>query len=212
MLAVSFGALLAHQHARFDATRAADDAGDGAVVGLGAGHELAGILGINADNHAGFEWILEGIDVELFGEVAATGDLQFLGGDPAIAAEVGLQGDRGGAVALVELQVAAAHAAGVGVQLDGGSAGTIPHQDLAARVDIFGADDLDRLCAVRVIHRNPAPGAGAVTIKGDAHAGVSVVNIDQSSAAAVTVDVDSGTAIARVGSDLAGTAIPGAIE
>src|SRR5262245_46864511 len=43
MLAVGFGAFLAHEHAGFDAARAADDAGDGAIISASAGDELTGI-------------------------------------------------------------------------------------------------------------------------------------------------------------------------
>lgn len=53
VLAIGDGALLPEEQAGGDVVGAADDAGDGVVVGPGRDAELADAIGIDADDHAG---------------------------------------------------------------------------------------------------------------------------------------------------------------
>src|SRR6185295_15486993 len=97
MPSVGGGTLLAHEHAGLHSTGTADDTSNSAIVGARAGNELTGILRINADNHSRLCFAIESRNVELLGEVAAAGDLEFLRNDTTIAASeiVGVELNRG---------------------------------------------------------------------------------------------------------------------
>src|SRR5688572_17539986 len=107
MFAVCDGAGLAHQHSWLHATGTADDTGDGAVVGCTRHPELAGIFGIDADDHAGLERFMDGVDIELLGKIGAASDLEDLGGDTAFAVVIRVERDGLRAVVLFQADLTA---------------------------------------------------------------------------------------------------------
>ncbi len=173
MLAVGLGSGLSHEHARPHTAGPADDSSDTLVVRCPAQDELAGILGVNADDHARLRRFGLRADVKVLREIASSSDSEHLGRDVTATALACVEGNGLCACGIQEPRVATLGVAAVGApRVEAILPGAIRDPEKAIVLAGIGYGELASQRAV--IRENIHTGAAGSIVCGEGDAGAAI--------------------------------------